>query len=165
MSLTKDQFESLSADEKWKLYENTKVDRDAFVELSEKFSAALEKLEACKMKISALEDRVAVTTNVNNVLSDSVKKIQKKLNRLEQYGRRENLVFSGFPDNCTNTEEKVTKLLEKMGCPVAKSEIAACHPLKKKGQAIIRFINRKSAEKILISRKKLRNLDTSDIWG
>ena len=74
-------------------------------------------------------------------------------------------MISGFPDNCADTEEMVIKRLDKIECSVTKAEIASCHPLKKKGQAIVRFINRKTAEKVLSSRKKLRNINTSDMWG
>ena len=119
----------MSTREKFELYSSTKVDREAFKELSEKFTAAL---EACQSRIEVLESGLAVSNSVNTALSDSVKKLTRKLNRLDQYGRRENIVLSGLPEDCTDTEDKILKVLDKIGCSVAKSQIASCHPMKKR---------------------------------
>ena len=165
MSLTEQQFNDLSASDKFKLYLESKVDREAFTELSNKFSAALEKIDACQKRIEILESGAEICKTVNSTLSESFLKLKKKLNRLDQYGRRENVVISGFPDNCTDTEDKLLKILDKVGCSVSKAQITACHPMKKKGYAIVRFANRKHAEKVLQARKKIKSIDTFDIWG
>ena len=129
MALSEAQFNDLSPREKFELYSNTKVDREAFTDLSNKFTAAL---DACHAKINALESGLAISSSVNTALTDSMKKMQRKLNRIEQYGRRENVVVSGLPEDCTGTEEKILKIFDKMGCSVPKSQIAACHPMKKR---------------------------------
>ena len=146
MSLTREQFQNLTEDEKWMLYDKT-------AELREMLATALGRIDACESRITVLESELAITSNVNTTLAESIKKLNRKINRLDQYGRRENLVISNFPICCDDTEGKVISILKKINCPVSKSEISACHPLKKKSSIIVRFVKRKSADRILSARK------------
>ena len=165
MSLTETQFRNLSADDKWQLYLKTKVDKDSFDCLTQKLSQAVEKIESCESRITALESQLAVNQTVNTTLQDSIRELNRRLNRLDQYGRRENVIISGVPDNVRDLESKSIKLFGKIGVEVNSSDIVACHPIKKKGSVIVRFANRKNVDRVLKASKKLKNTDTTDVWG
>ena len=140
--------------EMWQAYANMKVDRDSFDQLTLQLSVAVNKIDNCEKVVTRLESELALSKNANKVLSESLCSLRKKVNKLEQYGRRDNLEISHIPADTPDLEEKVISLLSKIDVPVSKSDIVACHPLKRQGQIIVRFGNRKNAEMARKNRKK-----------
>ena len=112
-----------------------------------------------------MDSELAITKQVNVVLKESVHSLQKRINEMDQYTRRDNIEVSGVPENVSNLEEKAIELFKKIDVKVSPQDIVACHPLKRKGTIIIRFLNRKNAEKALKNRSQLRNVNTAGIWG
>ena len=79
-----------------------------------------------------------------------------------QYNRSESIEIHGIPDSVTDEalEGKFVDILEDIGCGRVKSyRIHACHRLKNKSKAVIRFVSRKNADLALHHRGKLKNLD------
>ena len=77
-----------------------------------------------------------------------------------QYVRRNNIEISGIPNSVVDDalEDKVISILEKIDVKVSKNDIEACHrlPASKKNptkRTIVRFVNRKSSEACLKSKK------------
>ena len=106
-----------------------------------------------KVKCEKLENKVAI--------------LESNHNDLVQYGRHNNVVFSGIlenvPDN--NLESTVTSVLSAIDVQVEPRDIEACHrigkPTSKTRKTIVRFVNRKNCEKILANKKKLLKLSNA----
>ena len=100
-----------------------------------------------KVKFEKLENRVAM--------------LESNHNDLALYGRRNNVVFSGIPENVpdNNLESMVTSVLPDIDVQVEPRDIQACHqiakPISKTEKKIVRFVNRKNCEKVLANKKTL----------
>ena len=89
------------------------------------------------------------------------------MNQVEQYGRRNNIVISGIPDDVADDdlEDVVTSIMKDVDVIVKNGDIEACHGIGKSDQktsskkTIVRFINRKYCKKALVNRKKLININ------
>ena len=88
-----------------------------------------------------------------------------------QYGRRNNIVISGIPNEVSDEqlEEKVKEVLSKAGIDkILDNDIEACHRLpatrnNKNKKTIVRFVNRKKSEKCLKNKKKLSSLNMDSV--
>ena len=100
--------------------------------------------------------------------------LEKQVNHLDQYIRRENITISGIREEVTDDilEEKVVQVLTSIDVNVNKNDIVACHRLAKTkkektknepSKVIIRFANRKNAISALKNKKKLR-VDNSNLY-
>ena len=74
---------------------------------------------------------------------------------------------AGIPQNVTikNLEDTVIKIFEKIGISIDKRMIAACHRIGKTTKTIVKFANRKDAELVLKSKKKLKDINLLEICG
>ena len=158
MSLSIVQFQKLSEEEKFNLYSKANVDSASLDALTRKFSEALDKIQACESKIIKLESEISVNRSANVAL-------KKQLNRLDQYGRKENLIVTGVPENVQGLEGKIIKVMNMIDVPIVSNDIVDCHPVNRKGNVIVRFGNRKNVDLILKARKKLKDINTALIWG
>ena len=85
--------------------------------------------------------------------------LESNHNDLPLYGRRNNVVFSGIPENVpdNNLESMVTSVLPDIDVQVEPRDIQACHqiakPISKTEKKIVRFVNRKNCEKVLANKK------------
>ena len=141
----------------------------------------LENIEDNNKKISddinEMKDQIIqnlIKSNKN--LQNKVQILEKKLENIEndqknitisvesnnQYVRRNNLEISGIPNSVSDEdlESKVIEILSKINIKLQKKEIEACHrlpPTRKNPtkKTIIRFVNRKKAEKSLKNKKML----------
>ena len=167
MSISEEQFNSLNDQQKWELYTKASVDRAAFEELGQKLTTAIDALRKCEEEVVKVKGQLKVNGAVNKKLSSDVKLLQKRLNELDQYGRRENVVVTNVPTTLPNDdiERKIITLLYKSNLVVRPCDIVACHRTKKKSSVIVRFVNRKDAMSAVKNSRKIRELDTSDIWG
>ena len=104
---------------------------------------------------------------LNDYVEDAEEKIidlEIKVNKLDQYMRRENIVISGIPDFVPqlHLEEKVSEILQSIDVKVESNDFHAIHRLQKDrkdkdqpAKVIVRFVNRKNAIKCLTNKKKL----------
>ena len=165
MSITEVQFRGLSVDEMWNAYKKMQIDKEAFDQLTIQLTVAVEKITRFEATVSKMQDEIQVNKAVNLALKKSVHLLQAKVTQIDQYGRRDSLEISGVPKDATNLEEKAIQLLKIIGVNVSPTDIVACHPLKREGTVILKFVNRKNAERALSNRNKLRNKDTTCVWG
>ena len=104
-----------------------------------------------KEKCEKLENRVAI--------------LESNHNDLVQYGRRNNVVFSGIPGNVldNNLESTVISVLSDIDVQVEPRDIEACYRIEKSTsktqKTIVRFVNRKNCEKVLANKIKLFKLN------
>ena len=127
-----------------------------------------------------LEMRNEIIKNLveeNKKLQEKVKNLENKIESIEvstestnQYGRRNNLEFSGIPNfvKDEDLEETVKDILEKIEVKAKKRDIEACHRLpptknNKNKKVIVRFVNRKTCEKALKVKKKLSDVDMESL--
>ena len=138
---------------------------------------SLDKLEKLIVRsINSLKDEIInpkdmVIKNLqdeNSRLKEKCEKLENRVvilesnhNDLAQYGRRNNVVFSGIPENVpdNNLESMVTSVLPDIDVQVEPRDIQACHqiakPISKTEMKIVRFVNRKNCEKVLANKKTL----------
>ena len=138
---------------------------------------SLDKLEKLIVRsINSLKDEIInpkdmVIKNLqdeNSRLKEKCEKLENRVvilesnhNDLAQYGRRNNVVFSGIPENVpdNNLESMVTSVLPEIDVQVEPRDIQACHqiakPISKTEMKIVRFVNRKNCEKVLANKKTL----------
>ena len=96
---------------------------------------------------------------------DYSKHLERELNSLQQYTRRESVEISGIPDALQqrDLEEVVIGLLRRIGVyQLEGNEISACHRLKRrKGDrscnVIVKFVNTKRVFECLSNRKHIRD--------
>ena len=107
---------------------------------------------------STLKNRVISLEDEKEEISASLLSLEKDLNRLNQYGRRENIELSGIPNNIPQErlEEVVIDILCYIGLEDLESyDIAECHRIHK-SNVIVRFVNRKHAIQSLQNKKYLK---------
>ena len=103
--------------------------------------------------IKHLQDENALLRSRCSKLEDKVVSLESLVNQVEQYGRRNNIVISGIPDDVADDD------LEDVDVIVQNGDIQACHRIGKSDQktsskkAIVRFINHKYCKKALLNRK------------
>ncbi len=104
-----------------------------------------------------------------NQQSKIIAELDRQLDELNQYGRRENVVFSNilFDDSTKTVGNQISELCNELGVDVQPEDYVDAHPLpgrKGKGQGkstrvIARFKSRSKAQKNLASRKNTKNID------
>ena len=95
----------------------------------------------------------------------NIKNIERDLNLLQQYNRRENIEISGISDSIEDHELEgvIMDILRRIGVYQLEDwEISGCHRLKKRSNdrycnVIVRFVNRKRAHQCLRQRKYLKD--------
>ena len=88
-------------------------------------------------------------------LEDKVVSLETSVNQVEQYGRRNDLVISGIPDDIDDDElqDVVTSIMQDVEVVVKSGDIETCHRIGKSDRktcskkTIVRFINRKYCKK------------------
>ena len=80
-------------------------------------SSVHEKLDAINEKIEKFRSELIVSKNVNSLLSERVKELEKRLSETEQYSRRECLEIAGIPLDIlqSDLESKVLDILGEIG--------------------------------------------------
>ena len=118
--------------------------------------------------IKRFQDENALLRSGCSKLQDKIISLESSVNQVQQYGRRNNIVISGIPDDVADDdpEDAVTSIMEDVDVIVKNSDIEACHRIGKSDQkttskkTIVRFINPKYCKKVLVNRKKLINIDS-----
>ena len=140
--ISKESFLSLSNIQMWELFKKSEIERDSMQQLHVKMDFSIGKIEK-------LETEVAVGKTINTALKNECLLLKRKFNRNSQYQRLENIEISGIPDSVqdTNMEKTVLALLKKTDVDLVPNDIVDCHCLPKRKTVIVRFVNRKHAQK------------------
>lgn len=118
-----------------------------------------------KIKVEGLVDHT-------EFLDTQLFKLEKRINKLDQYGRRWSLEISNIPGKIKGVELEnvVFAILTKMDIFINRRDIQAIHRLQKKRNqrnqpaiTIVRFVNRIDADKARWSKNCLKN--TSQFFG
>ena len=116
------------------------------------------KIDSLAKKNGELTSLVSVAQNASKILLEAFKTMSSKLtelerqhHKLEQYTRSECLDFSGIPNSVApkDLENFILRLLQEIDINLDKSRIVACHRLEKTDRTIVKFLNRKDAEKCI----------------
>ena len=94
-------------------------------------------------------------------------RLKENLNRIDQYGRRNNIALSGIPECVADSalEATVASVLADIDVDMDSNALEACHRFgkpertTKSRKTIVRLTGRKYCKKALLNRKKLANLD------
>ena len=103
------------------------------------------------MVIKYLQDENARLKEKCEKLENRVAILESNHNDLAQYGRQNNIVFSGIPENVpdNNLESTVISVLSDNDVQVKPRGIEVCHrigePTSKTQKTIVRFVNRKNS--------------------
>ncbi|KAH6938153.1 hypothetical protein HPB50_007316 [Hyalomma asiaticum] len=125
-------------------------------------------LEASLVMFNDLCERVKndneALTKANKVLRDENIKLSKQMCDLEQYSRLNNVELKGIPETKGEDCLAVKDIGEKIGCPVADTDIDTAHrvPAKNGSNIIARFCSRNKKAEFAKKARKAR-LSAADI--
>ena len=126
-----------------------------------------DKLESIEAKFEKLQSDISVTKTVNSRLCEEIVTLEKRCSASEQYSRRECLEIMGIPGSVKqeNLESEALKIFQKIDVVVDPENVEACHRLggKDSTKVIIKLSRRKDIGRIFANKKKLKDVDWSDI--
>ena len=147
----------------------------------EKMNLLNEKNSKISKDVEQLKDVIIKNlVESNKKMQKTIETLQKKVEKMEhrekimkintekqnQYGRRNNIEISGIMNEVADEEleNKVIEILDEIDVKVTKEDIEACHRLpptrnNKIKKTIVRFVNRKKAEKSIENKKNLVRVD------
>ena len=142
----------------------------------EKIETQMNKNDATISKLKeenvTLKKRVKELEDYSYETEDNLIKIEKSLNKCDQFTRRENFELSGIPQNIPQDEleDKVLGIINTIterndNSAITANDIHACHRLKKEEgevnpKVIVRMVNRKNTVDIFRNKKKLKEKAT-----
>ena len=132
----------------------------------------MEQIDELKSNVRDLNSKLDEKDKIIHTQQKQLNNLETELHSLLQYNRRECLEIAGIPETIEGTEleKTVIKIFSKIDVNVEEDQIHGCHRLPKKQgskfpkRTIIRFVNRKTAEKIKRNKKKLREEETVNNW-
>lgn len=143
----------------------------------EEIDSLKSQVNALKSENKKLKSRIHTLEEESDESYENSIEIEKDVIELQQYIRRNNIEIAGIPDEIPQEqlEKKVLEIAETLNIPLKATDIEACHRLpnnknSKPKNTIIRFVNRKTAEKFLRKRKINKtltekiNLNKHDIY-
>ena len=153
--------------------------------LSEQLKEALAMVKSLSTKCEKMEESLGVLQEENEVLKEEyaslksqllssandLKPVQKSLNDVEQYTRRDCLEFRGIPlpeeSQAEGTNEIVLQLSQKMGIPLERNDISVSHRIRSSRTSvdpaiIVKFVRREMRECLYRARKRLKSITTAD---
>ena len=145
-------------------------------ELSSQISNLINQVRSTRDEVINLKDVIIKRLQEENdllrarcsKLENKVIDLESTINHTEQYGRRNNIVISGIPDdiNDNDLESTVIKLMKDVDVYIDSSDIEACHRIGKldcktsSKKTIVRFVNRKYCKKALLNRKNFAHINS-----
>ena len=138
-------------------------------DLSEKITNLTTEVRSTKDEVINLKDVIIKRLqDENELLRAKCNKLENKIvslvsstNQVEQYGRRNNIVISGIPDDISDNdlESTVIDIMKDVDVDINSSDLEGCHKIGKSGRrtaskkTVVRFTNRKYCKKELLKRK------------
>lgn len=152
--------------------------------LSEQLKEALAMVKSLNTKYEKMEETLVVLQEENKALKEEhaslkaqvlssandLKSVQKSLNDLEQYTRRDSVEIRGIPlpeeSQEEDTNEIVLQLSQKMGIPLERKDISVSHRIRSRSLVdpaiIVKFVRREVRERLYRARKRLKYITTAD---
>lgn len=135
----------------------------------EQLKETISSINSQKEEITSLKASLDKAMSENNLLRNTVHKLELRVEELEQYSRRNCFEVFGVPKNeGENVETIVMKVGEALGVPIENSMIDACHRLRtpdsgKPPGIIVRMVRRMDCELILKKKREKKDLSTRHI--
>ena len=142
---------------------------DMFLEkesMSKSLSVLTGEIQKLTGIVTKLESEIIVVKKVNNELQKQLITTERQCWANAQYSRRECIEVAGIPSSVKdeNLEDKVLKVLHKLGVEIEGDNIEACHRIKKDSdRTIIKFNKRKDCQQVMKVKKDLKNMTFTDI--
>ena len=97
---------------------------------------------------------------------EEIDELYKNMDTLEQYTRKNSLEIEGIPENVSNNEDAVLKVVEALNVNVKQEDINICHRIKRKKTkpTIARFISHKVKRALYKQQVQLRNVNFSQLF-
>lgn len=152
--------------------------------LSEQLKEALVMVNSLNTKYEKMEETLVVLQEENKALKEEhaslkaqvlssandLKSVEKSLNDLEQYTRRDSVEIRGIPlpeeSQEEDTNEIVLQLSQKMGIPLERKDISVSHRIRSRSSVdpaiIVKFVRREVRERLYRARKRLKSITTAD---
>lgn len=153
--------------------------------LSEQLKEALATVKSLNTKFEKMEETLGTLQEENKALKEEhvslkaqvfssandLKLVQKSLNDLEQYTRRDCLEIRGIPlpeeSQEEDTNDIVLQLSHKMGIPLERNDISVSHRIRSSRASvdpaiIVKFVRREMRESLYRARKRLQSITTAD---
>ena len=152
--------------------------------LSEQLEEVLAMVKSLNTKYEKMEETLVVLQEENKALKEEhaslkaqvlssandLKSVQKSLNDLEQYTRRDSVEIRGIPlpeeSQEEDTNEIVLQLSQKMGIPLERKDISVSHRIRSRSSVdpaiIVKFVRREVRERLYRARKRLKSITTAD---
>ncbi|XP_077966443.1 uncharacterized protein LOC144420015 [Styela clava] len=138
--------------------------------MSKKFDELCSSQSELKKLAIKTKKRVADLENLVQELEEKIDILTERQQDHERRSRLDNLEFHNIPfstgENCENL---ITDLCKKIDVPIQSFDISNCHRLsknnkKKPSPIIAKFINRKTRDRIIKNRSKIKSLDISTVF-
>ena len=119
--------------------------------------------------IKRLQDENELLRAKCNKLENKVVSLELSIDLFEQYGRRNNIVISGIPDDISDNDlesSTVTDIMKDVDVDINSSDLEACHRIGKSDRrtackkTIVRFTDRKYCKKAFLKRKTFATINT-----
>ena len=127
--------------------------------LDEAYKHVVEEIRKLSDAILKLQSEIAVSQQVNSILSNILTSIERPCWGTAQYARRECLDVIGIPCevNVDVLDEKVLNIFVKLGFDIPPDQIEACHRISKKAEQLF-LISRKgkNVNKFGVSRRTFK---------
>ena len=142
-------------------------------EILQKLTDVQSDLKSMTERFMKMESELLVAKSANVKLHDMVSVLQRRVTTaerrsfaIEQYSRSECIEISGIPTSVQHNdlEDKTLQVFKKIDINVLPENIEACHRLSSKNaNIIVKFSKRKDRANVLDNKRKLKDLDMSDI--
>ena len=159
-------FKKFSIDEAWEIHTQVQKENAELRQTIEELNRIKDRVHALELAKAEQATELLATNTEMKELRKEVMDTKKKQLRTNQYGRLENIEISGIPTNVDNEhlEEKVQEVLQKIDVEVKRRDMAACHRLgKARKTTIVRFANRKNADKVFKNIRKTKDANFDDV--
>ena len=166
--ITEPIFKKLTADEAWNLFSQLQRDHADLGNLKKELDELKTEVSQLKIDNVTLSSELKVNTMELKETKKEIDMVSRKQLRDNQYGRLENVEIGGIPPNVQDTDLQPTviNILKKIDVNVSKKDITACHRLGfEKKNAIVRFTNHQTADKVFANVSKITDADVSDVAG
>ena len=128
-------------------------------DITSKISDLTNWLDDFLKRFEVVSSDLAITRNCNRSLTERVVQLERNAVTNAQYHRRESVEVNPIPPSISDEELElnICEALSLTGHEIKPNDLQACHRLKKKELVIVKFKCRKLKQKVLVSRKNLRN--------
>ena len=134
--------------------------------LDEANNRVVEEVRKLSDVLLKLQSELAVSQQVNSLLSNRLTNMERQCWANAQYSRRECLDVVGIPSEvgADVLEEKVLNIFGKLGCDIPSKRIEACHRISKKSSTVIvKITKRKNCQQVWSVKKDLQKIKMEDV--